>query len=157
MPKLSVSRTFGGYKARSGQRRGYRNRLKPDHGESSEDSNSWTMCEFFFFFRPNHRQLITKTLTCQASLGKAALPLRQDLVYSQCTAVSEQSYRQGLRLHWPVMLFTCLHSQSLHLHPQVSYLKLWPWSSSGAFGEPFLLEEKGEILKTLFPTLTQST
>lgn len=49
MPKLSVSRTFGGYKARSGQRRGYRNRLKPDHGESSEDSNSWTMCEFFFF------------------------------------------------------------------------------------------------------------
>lgn len=52
-----------------------------------------------------------KGFTWQVSLGKAAL-LMQDLVHSQCTAASEKSCRQTLRLSsWLSSLSVCVPSQ----------------------------------------------
>ena len=138
MPKLSVSRTFGESKARSGQWRDYRNRQKSDHEAWSEESDSWNMCEFFFSrLTINNYKGFNPPGTFRESCPP---PLKPDLVPSRCPAVSEHSCSQGLRPH----CHSCPLCAST-LEPAASSLGFFIWSfdcgsSSSTFGEGFLPE-----------------
>lgn len=135
MPTLSVSRIRGEYNAKRGQRRGYRNRQKPDHGELSEKSDSWSTCDTFSgLTTDNLKALLTKHpggscftlkphLACSSavqSLNKVAVkdsdPTGQTCslhtcIPRPCTFILRFLYMKP----WALVLFRCLWREAFLL------------------------------------------
>ena len=136
MPKLSVSELLESLRQEVANEQTTENRQKSDHGEWSEESDSWNMRELFFSrLTINNCKGFNPPSTFRESYPP---PLKPGLVCSQYTAVSEHSCGQELGLH--------CHSRPGHActpDPPASSLGffIWSfdcWSSSCTFGEGFL-------------------
>ena len=92
--------------------------------------------------------------TCQVSQRKVALHTL-DLVHSQCIAVSEKSWHQGLMALSPaLLLFIIFFSSSGEFHLGVSIRTLGRGLSQKSLLTSSYWREEAN-LKTLFSTLTQ--